>query len=180
MGCVHHSLASNTAGVGLFACRCSLFLTAGSQEVRDQAHDAQNIPDSAHNILQPQPGFRSFQILAQAFLRADPGDVPAFEYCLDILAAASGQYGQFFASVYLVYTNISKVLIFCQAETGIRVDDINQMTGITDIGEYLKQGSNELQIKLVASLQNRDPATIRRTTYGLTEVSLIPYFKTKL
>lgn len=60
------------------------------------------------------------------------------------------------------------------------IRDINQMRDRVDVGDYLTQGENTLTIKLDTTLQNRDPAAIEKTTYGLTGVSLIPYYQTVL
>jgi hypothetical protein len=63
---------------------------------------------------------------------------------------------------------------------GNLIDNIDQMTDTADVGSYLKKGKNTIEVKLDSTLQNRDPATVGLTTYGLTGVSLIPYCQTTL
>jgi len=69
---------------------------------------------------------------------------------------------------------ITKVTI-----NGDSIENINQFSNTVDIGNYLKQGTNDLTIKLVTTLENRASAS-GRSFYGLTEVKLVPYIEVKL
>jgi len=60
------------------------------------------------------------------------------------------------------------------------IDNINQMTDMTDVAKFLKAGENSIEVKLDSTLQNRDPASVVKTTYGLTGVRLIPYCESEL
>jgi hypothetical protein len=62
---------------------------------------------------------------------------------------------------------------------GDSIVDINQFSNTVDIGNYLKQGTNDLAIKLVTTLENRASAS-GRSFYGLAEVKLVPYIEVKL
>lgn len=66
------------------------------------------------------------------------------------------------------------------AINGHRLRTVNQISDVADAHNYLKNGINTIEIKLDTTLQNRDPAAIEKTTYGLTGVSVIPYCQTAL
>jgi len=62
---------------------------------------------------------------------------------------------------------------------GNRIDDINQFRNLTDVGGYLTKGKNRLEVKLDTTLQNRG-SSAGTTDYGLTKVTLIPYYESSL
>lgn len=62
---------------------------------------------------------------------------------------------------------------------GHLIDDIDQFTDTVDVRAYLQAGTNELEIKLDTTLQNRASSS-GNTTYGLTAVTLTPYVQTEL
>lgn len=57
---------------------------------------------------------------------------------------------------------------------GSTIEHINQFSDRVDLGDYLRAGSNQIEIKLSTTLQNR-ASTAGKTHYGLTEVKLVPY-----
>lgn len=63
---------------------------------------------------------------------------------------------------------------------GHRLGIANQISDLVDAHKYFKKGINTIEIKLDTTLQNRDPAAIEKTTYGLTGVTMIPYHQTAL
>jgi hypothetical protein len=63
---------------------------------------------------------------------------------------------------------------------GVKISNVNQISDLADVKKYLKKGENSITIKLDSTLQNRDPAAIEKTTYGLNNVKIIPYYTTEL
>lgn len=63
---------------------------------------------------------------------------------------------------------------------GHRLGVTNQISDLVDAKKFLKKGTNKIEIKLDSTLQNRDPAAIEKTTYGLMDVTLIPYYQSVL
>jgi len=63
---------------------------------------------------------------------------------------------------------------------GHRIGIVNQISDLADAHKYFKKGTNTIEVKLDTTLQNRDPAAIEKTTYGLSGVTLIPYYQSKL
>jgi hypothetical protein len=63
---------------------------------------------------------------------------------------------------------------------GHRLQAANQISDRVDARKFLKKGTNKIEIKLDSTLQNRDPAAVEKTTYGLAGVTLVPYVQTAL
>ena len=61
---------------------------------------------------------------------------------------------------------------------GRRIDTINQITRLVDIGRHLRAGSNTIEVELDTNLGNR----VGRATqsYGLTSVKFLPYSETPI
>jgi len=63
---------------------------------------------------------------------------------------------------------------------GNRLGVANQISDMVDAKKFLKKGTNKIEIKLDTTLQNRDPAAIEKTTYGLSGLTIVPYRQTAL
>ena len=79
---------------------------------------------------------------------------------------------------YMKFEHNSDMIVEVKINGNV-INDIDQMNNITDVGKYLKKGKNTIEIKLDTTLQNR-ASTSGTTAYGLTKVSLVPYYKTPL